>query len=319
MKKLSVVVPCFNEQETVLLFHRTVKYCVSGIPDYETEYVFVNDGSTDNTLSRLQELKDRNNGIIVVNFSRNFGKEAALYAGLSIASGDLVAVMDADLQDPPDILPDMVGYIENEGYDVVYTRRRNRDGEPPVRSFFSRLFYKAINRMSEVEIIDGARDYRVMRRAVVESILSLQEKCRFSKGLFMWVGFRSKLIEFDHRDRAAGTTKWSFRKLFLYAVEGIVSFTTIPLRIASFLGIGISFFSFLFLIYIVIKNTIFKNPVSGWASMVSIVLFLGGIQLTVLGIIGEYIGHIFHEVKSRPLFVIRDIYRSEDVPKKEES
>ena len=154
MKKLSVVVPCFNEQETVLLFHRTVKYCVSGIPDYETEYVFVNDGSTDNTLSRLQELKDRNNGIIVVNFSRNFGKEAALYAGLSIASGDLVAVMDADLQDPPDILPDMVGYIENEGYDVVYTRRRNRDGEPPVRSFFSRLFYKAINRMSEVEIID---------------------------------------------------------------------------------------------------------------------------------------------------------------------
>ena len=319
MKKLSIVVPCYNEEESVGLFHCTVEKYMAESRDYRAEYVFVNDGSRDHTLEKLQELADKEPGIVVVNFSRNFGKEAALYAGLSIATGDLVAVMDADLQDPPDLLPEMVGYIENEDYDVVYTRRRNRDGEPPVRSFFARLFYKAINRMSEVEIVDGARDYRVMRRAVVESILSLQEKCRFSKGLFMWVGFRSKLIEFDHRDRAAGTTKWSFGKLFMYAVEGIVSFTTMPLRIASFLGISISFFSFLFLIYVLVKNTIFKNPVSGWASMVSIVLFLGGIQLTVLGIIGEYIGHIFHEVKSRPLYVIRDIYRSEDVQKKEGS
>ena len=252
----------------------------------------------------------------MINFSRNFGKEAALLAGLRYATGDAVIVMDVDLQDPPELLPQMISDWES-GYDVVYTKRKDRKGEPPIRSFFSKLFYKIINKVSDVEIVDGARDYRIMSRQAVNSLLQLNEKKRFSKGLFMWIGFDSKVIEFEHVERVAGNTKWSFFKLFAYAIEGIVSFSDFPLRLASLLGVIISVISFLFLIYVIVKNTMFHNPVSGWASMTSIIVFLGGIQMIILGVIGEYLGRIFEEVKNRPCYFVKNLYKSEFQENKE--
>lgn len=306
--KLSIVVPCYNESECIELFYEEILKVMHQIPEYELELLFVNDGSKDNTLEILQSLHKKDSQVVVVNFSRNFGKEAALLAGLEFSTGDLVAVMDADMQDPPELLIEMVGYLQDE-YDVVYTRRKNRNGEPPIRSFFAKLFYKLINKMSEVEIVDGARDYRMMKRYVVDSILQLKERCRFSKGLFVWVGFNSKIIEFEHTDRAKGKTKWSFGKLFRYGIEGMVSFSNFPLRIASILGIVISVVAFIYMLYIVIKALIFKNPVAGWASMTSIILFIGGVQLVLMGIIGEYLGHMFTELKGRPNYIVKSIYK----------
>lgn len=309
MKNISIVVPCYNEEETVTIFYDTVIKIIDSLTDYRFEIVFVNDGSRDKTVEIIKGLREKDARVSLVDFSRNFGKESAMLAGFEAAEGDAVIIMDVDLQDPPSLIPQMIAEWE-DGYDVVYTRRKNRDGEPPIRSFFSNMFYKIINKMSAVEIVNGARDYRIMSRRAVDSLLQLQEKDRFSKGLFMWVGYNSKVLEFDHVDRSAGQTKWSFFKLFGYAIGGIVSFSDFPLRIASFIGMIISGTSFAFLIYVLIKNLVFQNPVSGWASMVSIILFLGGIQLIVLGVMGEYIGRIFNEVKSRPNYIVKDHYCS---------
>ena len=310
MKNISIIVPCYNEEMIINIFYDTIIKIINIMQNYKFEIIFVNDGSKDNTIKEAKKLKDKDKRIAIIDFSRNFGKEAALLAGLQFSKGDAVIVMDVDLQDPPELLPELISNWE-AGYDVVYTRRKNRDGEPPIRSFFAKMFYKIINKTSDVQIVDGARDYRIMSRRAVDSLLCMQEKSRFSKGLFMWVGYNSKVIEFEYIERGAGETKWSFIKLFTYAMEGIVSFSNFPLRIASFMGTIISLLAFIFLFYIVIKTMIFKNHVHGWASMTSIILFLGGIQLLVIGIIGEYLGRIFNEVKNRPVYFIKEYYESE--------
>ena len=310
MKSISIIVPCYNEQETVRLFYNEVIKSIAKLVEYKFEIIFINDGSKDNTVQEVKKLRVVDSRIALVNLSRNFGKEAALLAGLRYANGDAVIVMDVDLQDPPSLLPELISNWES-GYDVVYTRRTNRNGEPPIRNFFAKMFYKIINKMSDVEIVDGARDYRIMSRQVVNSLLEMNEKNRFSKGLFMWVGYDSKVIEFEHVNRSAGKTKWSFLKLFTYAIEGIVSFSNFPLRIASFMGTLISVVAFIFMMYVIVKTLIFNNPVNGWASMTSIMLFLGGIQLIVIGVIGEYLGRIFVEVKNRPSYFVKEFCTSE--------
>ncbi|OOB79958.1 MAG: bactoprenol glucosyl transferase [Epulopiscium sp. Nuni2H_MBin001] len=309
MKLISIVVPCYNEQETVEIFYKEIIKVINELPDYGFEIVYINDGSKDNTAEYIYKLTKLDSRIAFIDLSRNFGKEAGLLAGLQYAKGDAVVVMDVDLQDPPNLLPELISNWE-KGHDIVYTRRTNRDGEPLIRSWFAKLFYKLINKLSDVEIVDGARDYRIMDRRVVNSLLDLGEKNRFSKGLFMWVGYDCKCIEFQHVERVAGETSWSFWKLFGYAIDGIVSFTNFPLKIASIFGIIVSLLSFIFLIYVVIKNTIFENPVSGWASMTSIICFLGGIQLIVIGVIGEYVGKVFNEVKARPQYIVKDYIES---------
>ncbi|WP_238916674.1 glycosyltransferase family 2 protein [Clostridium sp. YIM B02555] len=309
MKTISVIVPCYNEEKTIKIFYDTLNFILGSTLDYNFEIIFVNDGSKDKTIDEIKKLKEADDRIGIIDFSRNFGKEAALLAGLEVSKGEGVIVMDADLQDPPQLIPELIANWEN-GHDVVYTRRKNREGEPIIRSFLAKMFYKVINKVSSVEIVDGARDYRIMSRQIVDDLLCMKEKNRFSKGLFMWVGYNSKLIEFEHMERAAGETKWSFIKLFAYAIDGIVSFSNFPLRIASFMGTLISLLAFIFLFYILVKTMIFKNPVNGWASMTSIILFLGGIQLLVIGIIGEYLGRIFNEVKNRPAYFVKNYYES---------
>ena len=307
MSLLSIVVPCYNEQETVSLFFDATSKVLSTM-DLDYEIIYVNDGSKDNTLNECIKLYEKYSNVIkVIDFSRNFGKEGALLAGLEKAKGEYVTVMDADLQDPPEYLPLMFKTLA-EGYDVVGTRRVSRKGEPPIRSFFARQFYKLINRFTEVEIVDGARDYRLMTRQVVDSILELKEYHRFSKGLFVWVGYRTKYLEYENVERVAGETSWNFWGLLKYAIEGIVAFTVAPLRMATFMGLIISFIAFCSLIFVVGRALIFGDPVSGWPSMVSIMLFLGGIQLLALGIIGEYLSKTYMEVKKRPNFIVRKIY-----------
>ena len=302
-KLISIVVPCYNEEETVRLFYQEVQTVIQNL-DYEFEYIYVNDGSIDYTEKKVRELMLLDQCVKLIDFSRNFGKEAAMLAGLQYAKGDAVVIMDVDLQDPPSLLPKMIYYWE-QGYDNIYTRRRNREGEPLIRSFFAQKFYQIINKISDVEIIDGARDYRLFSRPVVEHLLSLKESNRFSKGLFSWVGFSGVCLEFDHVERVAGTTKWSFLKLFNYAIEGITSFSNSPLRLATYTGLLIAFISFLYLIYIVNKTLIFGNEVPGWSSIACIILFLGGIQLLFLGVIGEYVGRIYSEVKHRPNYIVK--------------
>mgnify|MGYP004449186769 FL=1 len=307
MKLLSIVVPCYNEQETVSLFYdATVKVLAEMPVDYEILYV--NDGSRDNTITELKKLYETKEKVKVIDFSRNFGKEGGLLAGLEYAKGDYVVVMDADLQDPPSFLPKMFEMLENDEADIVGTRRVSRKGEPPIRSFFARQFYKLINKFTEVEIVDGARDFRMMRREVVDSILSLKEYHRFSKGIFAWVGYRTIYLEYENVERVADETSWSFWKLFLYAIEGIVAFTVAPLRFATVMGIGISFVAVLALFFVVIRAMLFGDPVSGWPSTVSIILFLGGIQLLCLGIMGEYLSKTYMETKRRPNYIVRKFY-----------
>ncbi|MCI5773559.1 MAG: glycosyltransferase family 2 protein [Erysipelotrichaceae bacterium] len=307
MSLLSIVVPCYNEQETVALFYAATDKVLKTM-ELDYEIIYVNDGSKDATLQKCIELQQQHPDCIkVIDFSRNFGKEGALLAGLEHAKGDYITVMDADLQDPPEYLPKMFELI-NQGYDIVGTRRVSRQGEPPIRSFFARQFYKLINRFTEVEIVDGARDYRLMTRQVVDAILSLKEYHRFSKGLFVWVGFKTKYLEYENVERVAGETSWSFWGLLKYAIEGIIAFTIAPLRIATFMGIIISFIAFCSLIFVVGRALIFGDPVDGWPSMVSIMLFLGGIQLLALGIIGEYLSKTYMEVKKRPNYIIKKVY-----------
>ena len=304
--KLSIIVPCYNEEKSLpFFFEETQKHAYD--TKLEVEYICVNDGSKDQTLNVLIHLKETYK-IHIIDFSRNFGKEAAILAGLSASTGDLVVIMDADLQDPPYLLPEMVGVLTHEDYDSIATYRIDRRGEPKIRSFFARNFYKLINRISDVDIVDGARDYRMMKRSMVDAILSLNEYHRFSKGIFAWVGFKTKYISFENVKRVAGETKWSFWKLFKYAIEGIVAFTTVPLRVSILFGLIVSLFAFLYMIYVFVKAMLFGDPVAGYPSMMVIILFLGGIQLLSIGVLGEYMSKTYMEVKRRPNYIIKNKY-----------
>ncbi len=304
-KKISVIVSCYNEQESIPYFYEEITKVADQMKSFHFEFLFVDDGSIDHTLSILKTLSKEDQRVRYLSFSRNFGKEAAMYAGLENSTGDYVTLMDADLQDPPSLLPQMCDLIE-QGYDVVGTRRVTRKGEPPIRSFFARCFYKIINKMSKIEMVDGARDYRLMTRQVVNSILTLQEYNRYSKGLFSFVGYKTKWLEYENIERVAGETKWSFWKLFKYAIEGIVAFTTVPLSLASVLGVIICFVSFIAILVIVVKTLLFGDPVGGWPSMVCILLFVSGIQLLCMGIIGQYLAKTYLETKKRPIYIVRE-------------
>lgn len=305
MYKLSIIVPCYNEEETVEIFYQETQKVIKQLQcDYE--FLFVNDGSKDKTLQKLRFLSQKDANVRYLSFSRNFGKESALFAGLKAATGDLITVMDADLQDPPELLPEMVKAIFDEGYDCVGTRRTTRDGEPVIRSFFARMFYRIVNRIGEVEMIDGARDFRLMTRQMVDSILELSEYNRFSKGLFSWVGYKTKYLTFENRERVAGQTSWSFWSLFKYSIDGIINFSEAPLNIASFIGAISCVGAVVAMIVVIIKTLIFKDPTTGWPSLVSIILFMGGLQLLCLGIIGKYIAKIFLETKKRPHYIVKE-------------
>ena len=305
MYKLSIIVPCYNEEETVEIFYQETQKVIKQLQcDYE--FIFVNDGSKDETLQKLRFLSQKDANVRYLSFSRNFGKESALFAGLKAATGDLITVMDADLQDPPELLPEMVKAIFDEGYDCVGTRRTTRDGEPVIRSFFARMFYRIVNRIGEVEMVDGARDFRLMTRQMVDSILELSEYNRFSKGLFSWVGYKTKYLTFENRERVAGQTSWSFWSLFKYSIDGIINFSEAPLNIASFIGAISCVGAVVAMIVVIIKTLIFKDPTTGWPSLVSIILFMGGLQLLCLGIIGKYIAKIFLETKKRPHYIVKE-------------
>lgn len=307
MKLLSVIVPCFNEQEAMPIFYNeivkvadTMKECV------EFEVIFVDDGSRDNTLLVARELNDKDKRIKYISFSRNFGKESAIYAGLEQAKGDYIAIMDVDLQDPPRLLVDMYRGIVNEGYDCIATRRVSRKGEPPIRSFFARRFYSLINKISKTEIVDGARDYRLMTKQMVDSILELKEYNRFSKGIFSWVGYKTKWLEYENVERVAGETKWSFWKLFIYSLEGIVAFSTVPLAMASVFGMIFCLAAFVIICFIVAKTLIFGDPVAGYPSLICAITFIGGIQLFCIGILGQYLSKTYLETKQRPIYIAKE-------------
>jgi len=306
MSKISVIVSCYNEEKTIPLFYEEMEKNIKNFENTEFEYIFVNDGSIDNTLEVIKELKSKDDKIKYVSFSRNFGKEAAIYAGLEHSTGDYVTLMDADLQDPPHLLKDMYKAIVQEGYDSVGTRRVSRKGEPAIRSFFARMFYKIINKMSNIQMVDGARDYVLMTRPVVNSILSLKEYNRYTKGLFNFVGFKTKWIEYENIQRVAGETKWSFWKLFVYALEGITAFSTKPLVFSSIIGLIFCIVSFLLILFIIFKTLILGDPTSGWPSLVCIIFMVSGIQLFSLGIIGQYLSKTYLEVKRRPIYIIKE-------------
>ena len=307
MNLLSVVVPCYNEQEAMPLFYdEIIKSADKMKSSVEFEIIFVDDGSKDNTLQVARTLSEKDERVKYISFSRNFGKEAAIYAGLEDAKGDFVAIMDVDLQDPPELLVEMYDEIINEGYDCVATRRVSRKGEPPIRSFFARCFYLLINKMSKTEIVDGARDYRLMTKQMVESILSLKEYNRFSKGLFSWVGYKTKWLEYENIERVAGETKWSFGKLFIYSLEGIVAFSTVPLAIASFAGMILCLVAFVLICVIVAKTLIFGEPVKGYPSLICAITFIGGIQLFCIGILGQYLSKTYLETKNRPIYIAKE-------------
>ena len=306
MEKISVIVPCYNEEESIPLFYDEIKRVRGLMPDYAFEVIFVDDGSRDRSLELMRELAEKDEEIRYISFSRNFGKEAAMYAGLKNAAGDYVVMMDVDLQDPPALLPEMVRCIKEEGYDSVATRRVDRKGEPPIRSFFARRFYQLMNCISKTELTDGARDYRLMNRKFVDSLLELSEYNRFSKGLFGWVGYKTKWLPYENTERVAGETKWSFWKLLKYSIDGIVAFSTAPLSIAMVMGILFAFLAFLMVIFIVVRTAMFGDPVSGWPSMVCLMLFVGGIQLICVGILGTYLAKTYLEVKNRPIYIAKE-------------
>ena len=306
MSLISIVVPCYNEEESLPLFYQAILEMKSSLPEVDFEFIFVNDGSKDNTLKIMRSLAQQDANVHYVSFSRNFGKEAALLAGLAHAQGDYVAVMDADLQDPPALLPEMYETLQTKMYDCVATRRVTRAGEPPIRSFFARMFYKLINKISKTEIVDGARDFRLMTRQMVNAILSVQEYNRFSKGIFGWVGFRTKWLEYKNIERAAGQTKWSFWKLFVYSLDGITAFSTVPLSVAAVMGLLFCFLAFAMLIFVFVRALIWGDPVGGWPSLVCIILFVGGIQLFCTGILGQYLSKTYLEVKRRPQYIIQE-------------
>lgn len=307
---VSLIIPCYNEEKVIQLFYNEIVKVSEQLTDYNFEFIFIDDGSKDYTLKIIKFLRESDDRIRFVSFSRNFGKEAAIYSGLQSALGDFITIIDADLQDPPSLLADMLKYIKDDGYDSVATRRVTRKGEPVIRSLLARLFYKLINRMTNVEIVDGARDYRLMTKQFKNAVLAVGERHRFSKGIFGWVGFKTKWIEFENVERTVGETKWSFWKLFKYAIDGIVCFTTVPLRFASITGICVSITAFLYLIFIVLRTLIFGIDVAGYASTMAVALFTGGLMLTSVGILGEYIARTYIEVKKRPIYIAKETEQS---------
>lgn len=314
---VSVVVPCFNEEQTIPLFYPAIKHVSDELHSsfrMKMEFIFVNDGSQDKTLEELRILHKKDSRVRYVSFSRNFGKESALFAGLKAAHGDYVATMDADLQDPPSLLPSMMKVLLNgEGYECVATRRSTRKGEPPIRSFFAHIFYKIINRLSDTEIVDGSRDYRLMSRKFVNAVLSLSEYNRFSKGIFSWVGFKTKWISYKNIDRAAGHSKWNFHSLFHYAVSGIIGFSVAPLEFASFMGLFFCLLAVIGIIFVFIRALAFGDPVAGWPSTICIILLIGGLQFFCIGVVGEYLARTYLEVKRRPLYIISRTEKDDDL------
>lgn len=303
----SCIVPCFNEEEVIPIYYKEMQKMIrqeQGKVDFEL--IFVDDGSTDGTLKVMKELSEQDSKVHYVSFSRNFGKEAALYAGLEHAKGQYVVTMDVDLQDPPHLIPEMIRCIDEEGYDSVATRRVTREGEPVIRSFFARQFYKLINKISDANIVDGARDFRMMKREMVDAVLAMPEYNRFTKGIFGWVGFRTKWLEYKNVERAAGETKWSFWKLFRYACEGIMAFSTAPLMAVSVMGVIVCIIAFLFLIFVIVRAAVFGDPVAGWPSLVCIISFLSGIQLLGIGVVGMYLSKTYLETKHRPIYIERE-------------
>ena len=306
MEKLTTVVPCYNEEEALPYFQKELDRISREMPQVEFEILYINDGSSDKSLSVIKQLAQTDKRIKYISFSRNFGKEAAIYAGLKHATGDYAAIIDADLQDPPALLPQMYAAIVEEGYDSVATRRVNRKGEPRIRSLFARMFYRMMKRISKADIVDGARDFRLMNRAYVNALLQMSEYNRFSKGMFGWVGFDTKWIEFENVERVAGETKWSFWKLFLYSVDGIVNFSTAPLAIASFVGVGMCGLSVLAILFIVARQLLFGGSAFGWPSMACIIIFIGGVQLLCIGMLGSYLSRTYLEVKHRPIYICKE-------------
>ena len=311
-EKLSLVVPAYNEEEALPSFYREARKVEEQLPQVEIEYLFVDDGSVDGTMDVIRRLHEEDPRVHYVSFSRNFGKEAAIYAGLENAAGDYVAILDADLQDPPALLPEMLRIVTEEGYDCVGSRRVSRKGEPPIRSWFARMFYRIMNRISSADVVDGARDFQLMNRKVVSAILSMKEYNRFSKGIFGWVGFKKKWLEYENIERAAGETKWSFWKLLLYALDGIVAFSTMPLVIASVMGILFCVLAFAAIIFIIIRTLVFGDPTSGWPSMVCIIMLVSGVQLLCIGILGQYMAKTYLETKRRPLYLVEEARLDED-------
>lgn len=308
MSMLSVIVPCYNEEENIAYFYSELLKHTGFLDEkkMDLEILYVDDGSNDGTLSEIKKLHEKDGRVHLISFSRNFGKESAMYAGLENAKGDYVVMMDVDLQDPPALLREMFSWLE-QGYDSVATRRVSRKGEPPIRSFFARTFYRLMKKISKTEIVDGARDYRLMTRQMVDAILSMKEYNRFTKGIFGWVGFKTKWLEFENVERLKGETKWSFWKLFLYSLDGITAFSTAPLMLASVVGLFFCLFAFAMIIFIVVRKLIFDDPVSGWASMVCIMLMTGGVQFFCTGILGQYLAKTYMEVKRRPIYIAREI------------
>lgn len=307
---LTAIVPCLNEEQAIPYFYKEIEKIRPVLNEkyagLRVEILFIDDGSTDGTMDVIKGLRKSDELVRYISFSRNFGKEAAIYAGLEKSHGDYVVIMDADLQDPPSLLPEMISAIKNEGYDSAATRRVTRKGEPPIRSFFARMFYRLINKMSRTEIVDGARDYRIMTRNMANAILSVREYNRFTKGIYGWVGFKTKWLEYENIERVAGESKWSFWKLFLYAIEGIVAYSTTPLSVATAMGFFLSVFSVLAIIFVIVRRVMFGDPVDGWASQVCIMLFIGGLQLFSIGILGVYLSKTYLETKNRPIYISRE-------------
>lgn len=305
-KVISIVVPCYNEQEVLPMFYEELNKVMNELENVELELILVNDGSKDNTLKEFKKLANKDERVKYISFSRNFGKEAAMFAGLEATTGDYVAIMDADLQDPPKLLLEMYDILENSDYDCVGTRRVTRKGEPKIRSLFAKMFYKLMKKISKMDIVDGARDFRLMTRQMTDAIISMQEYNRFSKGIFTWVGFKTKWLEYENVERAAGKSKWSFWKLFIYSLDGITAFSTFPLVISAILGMLFCLLAFIMILVIVFKTIAFGEPVSGWPSTVCAILFVGGVQLFCTGIIGQYLAKTYLEVKKRPIFIVKE-------------
>ena len=312
--KISVIVPCYNEQKALPFFYEAIgKIAGKMKQEYNVDYefVFVDDGSRDRTLEILRDFAKKDERVKYISFSRNFGKESAIYAGLEHVTGDYISMMDADLQDPPELLMEMYQEIKKDEYDCIGTRRVTRKGEPPIRSFFAHCFYKLMNKISKAEIVDGARDFRLMTRQMVNAILDVKEYNRFSKGIFGWVGFKTKWLEYENIERVAGNTKWSFWKLFLYSLDGIVAFSTVPLSVASAFGMLFLFIAFIMIVFIIAKTLIFGDPVAGYPSMMCVMFFIGGIQLFSIGVLGQYLSKTYLETKNRPIYIIKETEKSE--------
>lgn len=306
MDRISVVVPCYNEEKVMPLFYEEMKRVMDKMNYVDFEIIFIDDGSRDNTLQIAKDLKAEDKRVGYISFSKNFGKEAAIFAGLENSTGDYVVMMDADLQDPPALLEEMYHYVKEEGYDSIATRRVTREGEPKLRSFFARRFYRLMNHISKTDIVDGARDYRLMKRQMVDAIVNMKEYNRFSKGIFGWVGFKTKWLEYNNVERAAGETKWSFRKLLFYSFDGIVAFSTMPLGIASFSGLLLCLLSFIGIIIVLVRYLIGVKSAYGWSSMACIILFVSGFQLFCMGVLGQYLAKTYLEVKGRPIYIVRE-------------